>query len=223
MRSLFALLVAGVIANPTVPRAAAPAPPRPASAPAAARAAPAPAVRPSGAPPSIRAAPPRQSAGPAAPAASTAVRPAPPRAGTVSPGVRPARSGGTVWSVLRLPQPPPMLPYYPYSAGYPYYPYWAFGVGIGVGFGLGWGWGYPTYPYYPDYYPPYAYYPPSAPCAVSAATGSRVRPARRRDASALDHGPVLPGRRVQRQRCRVARDKHRRVASRVPGQHRGGG
>ena len=37
MRSLFALLVAGVIANPTVPRAAAPAPPRPASAPAAAR------------------------------------------------------------------------------------------------------------------------------------------------------------------------------------------
>ena len=53
--------------------------------------------------------------------------------------------------------------------------------------------------------------------AVSAATGSRVRPARPRDASALDHGPVLPGRRVQRQRCRVARDRHRRVAFGVPG------
>lgn len=156
MRSLIALLAAGLIAAPVVPKAASPAPPRPAPA-RAARAAPAPAAQPSGAPPAARAAPPRQSTGPAS-GGSTAVRPAPPpRTGTVSPTVRPAPGpGGHRYA--------PSHRYYPYYPYYPHYPYSAFGVGVApFWWGLGWGWGY--YSYYP-YYGPDPYYAPYAPYAA---------------------------------------------------------
>ncbi len=175
MRSLIALLAAGLIAMPVVPEAADSAPPRPAPAPAAraapsgARVAPAPSARVApGAPPS--------------PTGSAAVRPAPPpRAGTVSPGVRPAPAPGSAryGPSYGYPHHPyyPYYPYYPYSGYYPYYPYWGFGIGVGVG--LGWGWGYPDYPYYPDYspyaYPPYAY-PPYAPSPPPAYAPPREAP-----------------------------------------------
>jgi hypothetical protein len=167
MRSLFALVIAGVIgiAAPAAPGAADPAPPRPAPAPAP-RAAPAPAPRAGGAAPTVRVAPgPRSSAGPASPRASTAVRPAPAPSGrTVGPAVRPAPAPGTRYS--------PSYRYYPSYPYYPHYPYWAFGVGVApFWWGLGWGWGsypyYPSDPYYPYYPPaPAPYYPPEAPSAA---------------------------------------------------------
>ncbi len=165
MRSLIALLVAGLLYAPSAPRADDPAPPR--ARPAPSRAAPArsagqpraaapraaqPRVGPSGAP--VRVTPsPYYGTRPAPPRASAAVKPAPPRVGTVPPPYRP----------MPGPYSPryPYRPYYPVYPYYPYYPYPAFAVGIApFWWGLGWGWGYyPAYrPYVP--YPPEVYVAP---------------------------------------------------------------